>query len=596
MSTRVKCMVGQRIADLLANEGVECFYSLPEVTFGLIHNGVVNHGIKMVGAHHETALGYMAEAHTSLTGRFQVAAGAQGPGVMNLLPCIAHSFYERIPVLYIGSERRPIVHQSPRQPKFQCPDIVNAVKPFTKYSTQLADPRLVDEVFMEAFRQLKTGMPGPVYVGVCNTLLSDELAFPPIPAPETYCHPPICPPESLIRFVAKKLAKAKMPVVISGSGVRVSRAKDEVLSLLKTLKAPVLCTFSGRATVPDTHPQLLDMYSPEGDEALTKADVVLVLGSSIGEKEAFGGRNLQIDQADLAWGPQSGQYWIHVDKDPNVIGRNRPVDLAVLGDLHKFLPRLVTELEKRGPFHEPRPLAGWRRRRAKAYKEMCALIQESDRGIHPARLMLELNQCLPEETIWIRDGGSMSLWQIAYLRHNFSDHLGSLKLGMLGTGLPYAIGAALAKKEGDSRPVVCITGDGAFGFYPMELETAVRYKLPVIIIVGYDQRWGMEVQYYEVLFGRAFETEHEFVRLDKFAKACGAHGELVRKPEEIQDAVRRSLASNKPALIQVILDAEANAYQTPQMIMMQWVADTAVYFPNAFAGAGSLFLSVKDAH
>ena len=162
MSAHVKCTVGQRIADLLANEGVECFYSLPEVTFGTIHNGVVNNGIRMVAARHETVLGYMAEAHASLTGRFQVAAGAMGPGTMNLLPCIAHSFYERIPVLYIGSERRPIVHQSPRQPKFQCPYIVNAVKPFTKYSTLLADPKLVDEVFMEAFRQLRIGMPGPV--------------------------------------------------------------------------------------------------------------------------------------------------------------------------------------------------------------------------------------------------------------------------------------------------------------------------------------------------------------------------------------------------------------------------------------------------
>ncbi|MCX5999429.1 MAG: thiamine pyrophosphate-binding protein [Chloroflexi bacterium] len=501
--------VAKRIADLLANEGVECFYSLPEVTFGLIHKGVVDNGIKMVAPHHETVCGYMAEAHASLTGQFQVAAGAQGPGTVNLLPCIAHSYYERIPVLYIGSSRRPIVHQSPRQPKFQCPNIVDAVKPFTKWSTMLGDPLLVDEVFTESFRQLRTGMTGPVYVEVSNTILGIELEFPPLPNRATYACAPICPPEAMIRQIAGKLAQAKLPMIISGAGVRVSRAKEKVSELLAVLKSPVMCTFRGRATVPDNHPQLLDVYLPEGDEAWAAADVVLVLGSSMGEKEGFGGRNLQLDQPNMPWGPQSGQYWIHVDKDPYLLGRNRPVNLPVLGDLNEVLPRLTAELKKRGPFREPGQLEGWRRRRAEDFKKKCESFKEG-KAIHPARLMMELDKCLPEDAIWVKGGGAISLWQMEYLRHNFSEMLWSLEMGMLGTELGYANACELAKKKGDHRRVVCITGDGSFGFYPMEIETAVRHNLPVLFIVGYDQQWGMEVQYYDMMFGgrEGYETSH----------------------------------------------------------------------------------------
>ncbi len=163
------------------------------------------------------------------------------------------------------------------------------------------------------------------------------------------------------------------------------------------------------------------------------------------------------------------------------------------------------------------------------------------------------------------------------LHHPISEHLMAMKQGMLGTGLPYANGAALAV-AGTGRRVCLVTGDGSFGFYAMELETAVRHKLPVVIVVAYDGGWSLEVPYYLHVCGRAFEVDHEFIRLDELARTIGAHGEFCERAEQIAPALQRAFDSGRPALVQIVIDRSANAFEMPYTeIWTHWHADKVAY-------------------
>jgi acetolactate synthase-1/2/3 large subunit len=148
-------------------------------------------------------------------------------------------------------------------------------------------------------------------------------------------------------------------------------------------------------------------------------------------------------------------------------------------------------------------------------------------------------------------------------------------MGMLGVGVPYAIGAQLAHPD---KRVCLFTGDGAFGFYPMEFETAVRYQLPIVVVVAYDQGWALEVPYYQHRFGRTFEVDHQFIRLDKMVEEMGGHGEFCERTEQIQPAMQRAFESGKPALVQILMDRETAAYQAPHAdLIYKWHGDKVAY-------------------
>ncbi|NLP64908.1 thiamine pyrophosphate-binding protein [Paraburkholderia sacchari] len=571
--------LGERIADLLVAEGVDKFFSLPEVTFGKLHHALHDRGVPLIAGHHETASAYIAEAYAAFTGGIAVAGGACGPGVMNLYPAIANSWSENLPILYLGSERSTLARNSPRSGKFQCPPNCDVVKPITKFSAVLEDPLQADDLFQEAFRQLRQGTPGPVYIGLPFDLLLEQREFPnPVP-PQRYR--PASFTETVsdaeIEKVADLLAKAKRPLIIGGAGIRNAASQAVFRKLVETVGCPTLLTFSARGVLPDTHPQVFD-YGIEPGATLTRnADLILVIGSPIGEKFAYGGNAYTSEQENFPnyFGKAGEQKWIQLDLDPSTIGRNRPVDVALPGDMRAILPRLVQALEKR-TIHRTPELDHWSKQRRDYYRGLNANAPDT-KPIHPGRAIAELQSVLPAETIVVRDGGAFSIWLQNYLHHDIGGYIKAGKQGNLGTGVPYAIGVALAEQT-RGRPVCLVTGDGSFGFYAMELETAVRYKLPMVIVVGYDAGWSLEVPYYMHVCGRTFEVDHNFVRLDDLARTLGAHGEFCESTDQIAPAIRRAFESGKPALVQIAIDRDANAFQMPNShIWTKWHADKTAY-------------------
>ncbi|MGR6999400.1 thiamine pyrophosphate-dependent enzyme [Yinghuangia aomiensis] len=180
--------------------------------------------------------------------------------------------------------------------------------------------------------------------------------------------------------------------------------------------------------------------------------------------------------------------------------------------------------------------------------------------MHPGRAVVEVQKEMPDDTLVVGGGGSFGLWAMRYRYHNISAHIKSQKQGSTSAGFAYAMGLALAAKE-DGRRVFYFGGDGSFQFYLSEIETAVRYELPIVFIVGYDQGWADEVDGQLAQFGRTYEVDHEFVRLDKVSEAMGGHGEYVTATADVAPAVRRALDSGKPAVVQLVIDRDINAHE-----------------------------------
>lgn len=574
--------LGERVADLLIAEGVQRFFSLPEVTFAKVHDALDRAGVKLIAPHHEAVAGYMAEAYAQLTGTIGVVGGSVGPGTMNLYTAVAHSHEEHLPVLYLGAERTLMARNSPRGSRFQAPPNLEVLRPVTKYAAIVEDPLEVDAIFHEAFRQLHSGTPGPVYIGLPFDLLLEERDFGPLLPPRSYR------PASFVNTVGEAaldqalalLAGAERPLIIGGAGIRLARAQAAFRAFVEAAGCPVILSVSGRGVLPDTHPQLFDFGCGPGARITREADVIFVVGSSIGEKLGFGGHAYSRAQRNFPnhFAPEGNQTWIQLDRDPLVLGRNRPIELGLPGDMRLVLPRLTERLRGHGALANAAAVAALREQRT-AYHEAfrAAYGQCDDVPVHPGRMMLEIQKTLPQDVVWVRDGGAISIWQMHLLHHPISEHLMAMKQGMLGTGLPYANGAALAV-AGSGRRVCLVTGDGSLGFYAMELETAVRYGLPVVIVVAYDGGWSLEVPYYLHVCGRTFEVDHEFVRLDELARTVGAHGEFCERAGEIAPALERAFASGRPALVQVVIDRAANAFEMPHPgIWTRWHADKVAY-------------------
>jgi acetolactate synthase-1/2/3 large subunit len=411
-----------------------------------------------------------------------------------------------------------------------------------------------------AFRAALTGRPGPVFLAIADELLAttiDDAQAPAIyPAARYRVTDMGAGDPAEIERAADALAAAKRPFIHAGKGVLWADGSAELLALAEHLGAGMSATLGGRGVVPENHPHYFHPFDLAGvGMARNEADVILVVGARLGEYDSWG--------MPPTWGLPSLQTTIQIDADPMSIGLNRPVDIAVVADAKKALAALLARVrEKSAARKEMTDLAKYREQSSTTItKGIEYLMQPGTTGLNPGQLVLALREFFPPETITVLDGGNTTLTGVAY--HPIltaPSFLYSVKMGYLGTGLPFALGAKLAAPD---RPVCAIVGDGAFGFNVMELETAVREKLPVVVIVAVDDAWGMEKTAFAAQgfgpgewAGRGIDMGA--VRYDGIAQMMGCHGELVRTLEELRPALERATAAGKPAVLHVQVDRDLN--------------------------------------
>ena len=542
---------GELLARALANEGVKFVFGLPCPEVDPLLAALEDNGIRLVPIRHEAAAVHMAEGLYKTTGQVAVVLGNPGPGSANLLPGMLTAKHEGVPVLAITSQHRLGVVYPSTPATFQGQDQLDLFKPVTKWNGPVFEWTRIPELVRLAFREMWSGRPGPVQLEVPAPVLyatGDPATARILPAASGRAPLPEAS-DAQLTAAAELLAGAKRPVIFAGSGVDRGRANDALLALAELLQCPVIPSMAARSVVPHDHPLYFNSQSPAADDLRRNADVLLVVGSRVG--------NLDVP-FDKYWGDPQHCRLIQIDVEPRDMGVSRPLELGILSDARPALEGLAEKLKGRGlASHGRSDVAaqrlvhdGW----MKTLADAVAAWEGS--GIHPAHAIGTVGAVFGRDAVYCTDGGMTSLWAAMALPSTRpSSYHGILELGMLGTGIPSAIGAKLGAPE---RDVVCVTGDGAAGFNAMELQTAAREGLGITFVVMAESEWTMEIINEVAQWGRTFGTAMGEVRWDKVAEGLGCHGEFVDALDELPAALTRARAAAGPAVVCVKTSKEAN--------------------------------------
>jgi acetolactate synthase-1/2/3 large subunit len=543
---------GEILVRGLVAEGVEIIFAIADISYSPIFRSAEDKGIRLVGGRHESAEVHMAEAWARVTGGIAVAMAGMGPGVANLVPGVINAWIEGAPVVVIATQRTERADRAVRRGRFQYTPQIDVFRPVTKYAGKIPDARRIPEYLREAFRFARSGRPGPVYLEVADEVLRQTVAEEKLSVPEPSRYRPVAaaPAQDAVEEAARMIAEAKEPLLLAGQGVLWADASGALVELAEHAGALMMSTSAARGAVPEHHLHAPNFNLPGGTTAAQQADLVLAVGTQVGEMMGYG--------RPPRWGQPASQRWIQLDCDPASIGVNREVDQALVGDAKLGLAALTKALREILP---KRPLSDAAARHVAGDHEirtqvLASFPADSDR-IHPGYLAARVAEFFPADAIACFDGGNTGIW--AHLAHQIQtprSFLWSGHFGHLGTGLPYAIGAKLAHPN---RPVYLFTGDSAFGFNLQELETAAREKLDINIIINCDFAWGMERLGQQLEIGRVIGVDTSHTRYDEVARGMGCHGELIEKSEEIIPALERAAAHRGPAVVQALVDVQANA-------------------------------------
>ena len=544
---------GELILKCLQKEGVKRIFGLPDASYNPLIGNAEKFGIRWIVPRHESAAVHMAEGVFKTTGEIPVVASGAGPGTANLVSGIICAREEGVPVIAITGQRRVEVIYPSRSGVFQGIDQYDIFKPITKWNTVVHSWDRIPEVVERGFREALVGRPGPVQIDIPDTIMyetGDESRVNFL-EPYQYRAPAPQASEEQIKEVAELLAKAKNPLVIGGTGVLNSGSSASLRELVELLNCPTITSMSARSVFPNDHPNYIFGLMAGGLAARTEADVVLAVGTRLGE--------LDLPWQQF-WGDIDKQKLIQVDIDPKNIGANWPVAVGVVANAKPFLEGLIACLKDM----KVKPSSG---EMAKKYHsmndeqwdaQMGPISEYSGERVHPAHSVEIAREVFPPDAINIGDGGNTSLYNAVFTKFTVPrTSLGIFEFGHLGTGIPYAIGAKLANPDKD---VYVITGDGAAGFNFMEVETAVREDVKITVIVHAEEAWCMEEigQIVELGPENTIGCRQWPTRWDKVAEGLGAYGQYVDNRDDLKEALTRAKESALPAVVCVKTDKMSN--------------------------------------
>jgi acetolactate synthase-1/2/3 large subunit len=550
--------VYKRILDLFEAEGVKTLFGIPDPNFVHMFLEAESRGWTVVSPHHEESAGFMAEAVSRMTGKPGLCIGTLGPGVANIAGAMMCAKVENSPVIFLGGQRARITERRVRRGRIQFVRQEGLFTPMVKYSASIEYPDQTDEIVREAIRRAMSTTPGPAYIEFPSHVILEELDVADPLSPSAYRLVNHGAGAREIAEAARLVREAKNPILLVGHGVHTSRTGAAVRELAELMACPVIQTSGGTSFISGLEDRTFPYgFSSAAVEAVVASDLCIALGTELGEPVHYG-KTRHWEQNNAA------RKWIYVEQDPTAIGVNRPVDVALVGDLRGVVPQLV-EVLKDSPRSPSADLARWIKQDADQLAELAETAPSGRTPIHPARFVVEATKAFPAEGIMVRDGGATVIFQWTYSVAKPHDVIWNQNFGHLGTGLPYAIGASIA--DGGKRPVMLLTSDSSFMFHIAELETAARQKLPLVCVVGVDHQWGLEVGVYKRTFDQPSPQPgvhwSKEVRFDKIAEGFGCHGEYVEKEEEIGAAVERAYASGRTAVVHVCIDPKANSEEMP---------------------------------
>ena len=547
MAERLKA--GEAVIELLRQEGVSHIFGIVGSSFLDILDPLYGRDdIQFVGVRHEQGAALMADGYSRISGAPSVCLATNGPGVLNLTYGIASAYVGHSPVVVLApSASRDHQHRDSTQ-EF---DQVSLFRPITKAAFSINKVERLPDAIRHAFRIATSGKMGPVLLDIPRDLLpGGEIELDLLP-PDAYRSGQTRSrgDRNLIERAAALLLAAQRPVLLAGGGVQWSNAGEEVTSMADLLGAAIVTSYGRADAVPSDHSHFLGhlgrLGSPEGIEAVRQSDLILAVGTRLGQSTTF---------YDNRFIPADAQI-VQIEIDPEAIGRNYPVALGIEGDAKAVLQGLIERVREREPRHNQswvEDISDWFARRRERLMDEERL---DSTPVKPQRVYAELRKVMPRDAIVALDAGlSPNFGQDRLNFYQPRSLLTSLDLGGLGFSFPASLGAKLAASD---RPVVNFNGDGGFLFNAQEFETAVRYGIQVTTVILNNGCWGSEKAYQRYAFnGRYVGADTSNPRFDKFAQLFGGTGFYVEQPEDIGSAFLDALQSDGPSIIEIPVDPD----------------------------------------
>ncbi|MDW0148835.1 MAG: biosynthetic-type acetolactate synthase large subunit [Nitrososphaeraceae archaeon] len=543
-------MIGAKaLITSLEKEGVDIVFGLPGGANLPIYDELVDANFRHVLVRHEQAAAHMADGYARIKRKAGVCMATSGPGATNLITGIATAHADSIPMVAITGQV-PVAMIG--KDAFQETDIIGIANPCTKYAFQPRKAVEIPEVIKKAFYITESGRPGPVLVDIPKDVQQEkaEIEFPDLIKVRGY-KPAFDPDLSQIEKAMALIMKAEKPIIMAGGGVILSGAFHELQALAEILMCPVVTTFKGKGAFPENHPLAMGPIGMHGhaeaNKIIIEADCIIAIGArfsdrSVGRFDEFG----------------KGMSIIHLDVDPAEIGKNKSVDVAVVGDVKSSLRTLVKMLTTKGMRKDPDN--SWLKRRKELIEYYTSTIKDYSREITAKKTLKKLRELLPSEAIVTTEVGQCQMW--ASLHFDVitpGTFFSSTGLGTMGFGFPASIGAKAAKPD---VPVIDIAGDGSFNMTENSLAVSVLEKLPVIVFLLNNYMLGMVAQWQRTFYNRRYMGVQQNRCPDyvKLAESYGAQGMRVQSINELDKAIKAGLSSDVATVIDIPIDPEEDVY------------------------------------
>jgi len=511
--------------------GIDTVFTLVGDHLNEVLAAAAQRGMRIVDMRHESGVTHAADAWARVHRKPALALVTGGPGHTNSLTGIATAMLAGSPLIAVSGSRPSTL--AGRQ-AFQDIDQVAMARPVVKWAAEPGNAAEIPGLLQRAYREADAGRKGAVHLTIPVDLFSRDEH---VDFVAQASRPALDRPGGLsYGHAIEVLRDAERPVVIAGSGVWWSHAEAALREFIERTNLPLYTITMARGAVPDDHPLVMGYADPALNHAVQivfrEADLFLVIGKRIDYRLALGGTRLFPPEA----------RFLQVDIHPQELGLNRALEVGICGDARVALEALTAAA---GP--EAWPARHWLERvralRCDWEAQLTAAAADRTSPLHPAAFFAELRSALPQDALYSWDGGDFAHWGRAMLPARHAG--GWLRLGPLGTigsALPNAIALQLAHPR---RPVVMLTGDGALGFYLAEMDTAVRHKLPIVMIVGNDAGWGLERELQSAAIPGAptVACELQASRYDLIMQAFGGGGETIERLEQIRPAMERAFAS-----------------------------------------------------
>jgi len=527
----------------LKNEGTKDLFFIMGGPMMHAETACAKEGIRPIDVRHEQAAALMAQAYSRLLQKPAVCMAASGPGVINLTTGVANALIDCAPVVAIGGSSA--ISQFGRQ-VFQEIDQLAIMKPCTKWADRVVNLKRIPEMVNAAFQKAMGGKPGPVYLDFPADILYQKIPEEQVDwglSGRSLLRPRPMGEAARIDALVDALSKAKQPIILTGSGVIWSQAWTDLQAFVEKAGIPFYTTPQGRGVLPDDHPlSFLTMRS----SAFRDADLILIIGTRMNYVIGHAAPPRFAANATIAR--------IDIDAD-EIAASPRKVDIGIVGDCKAVLQQLLVAMPGRV---DAERFASWRNKlgegEATKRKETGGGMAMNAAPIHPLRLCEEVKNFMQRDAILVVDGQEI----LNYGRQSMptfapAHRLNSGPFGMMGVGLPFGVGAKVACPD---KQVIVVHGDGSFGLNAMELDTAVRHKIPILVVISLNGGWTADPKHEKT--GR----DLGFTRYDKMAEGLGCYGEYVEKPEDIGAALQRAqkkVDQGMVALVNVKTDDRARA-------------------------------------